>query len=229
MMTHKTIKLKIFYFSLEMSKQQKLAQAICNRLYISSDKKIRIDPKTIRSVRSALNGDILKSVAGLEEYFDEFEKHVTFIDSIKHPTGIFKFMEDHANTHGTTHTKIVEFTRGEETFEHEIFDHYVPDDPEEYVIIIVDHAALIGLEAGLNQHQSITKLSSEYFVKLRNRYGYIPVLIQQQTSSQESIENMKANRLKPTLDGLGECKLTQRDEIKSSKIIRKYQLYFVYL
>jgi hypothetical protein len=28
---------------------------------------------------------------------------------------------------------------------------------------------------------------------------------------QESIENKKYDRLKPTLDGLGDCKLTQRD------------------
>lgn len=208
---NKNTKLKIFYFSLEMGKEQKLTQALSNRLYVNSNREIRMDPKRLRSVRSALEGPVIDKMKELEDYFIEFEKCVTFIDSIKHPTGIYKFMEDYANTHGTTITKKVEFTKGDETFEHEIFDHYIPDDPDEYVIIIVDHAALVGLESGLNQHGSITKLSSEYFVKLRNRFNYTPVLIQQQASSQESVENMKANRLKPTLDGLGECKLTQRD------------------
>jgi hypothetical protein len=80
---------------------------------------------------------------------------------------------------------------------------------------IIDHISLISTETidgrKLNLHESIVKLSSDYLITLRNKYKYIPVVIQQQAASQESIDNAKANRLKPTMDGLGDCKLTQRD------------------
>ena len=63
----------------------------------------------------------------------------------------------------------------------------------------------------MSLHESIGKLSSDYLVKIRNRFKYIPVVIQQQASSQESIENKKFNKLKPSLDGLADNKTTQRD------------------
>ena len=209
----KNIKVKVFYFSLEMSKEQKLVQAMSHRLFVESDAKLRVQPEQLRSVRSAVDNGILDRVAGLKDYFDEFESSVTFIDSIKHPTGIFKFMDQYAKSNGKVHMKTVEFTDNKtgEKYTNEIFDYYEPDNEDEYVIIIVDHAALLSNESGMSLHQTINKLSSDYFVKLRNRYKYIPVLIQQQASSQESIDNMKADLLKPTLNGLGDCKLTQRD------------------
>lgn len=208
-----SVKLKIFYFSLEMSKEQKLRQCICNHLYVKSKGKVRVDPKSLRSVRNPVDESILKEVDTFKEYFDEFEECVTFIDDIKNPYGIYKFMKDYSERNGTVHTKKKVFTNNvtKEKYTKEIYDYYEPDDPDEYVIIIVDHASLLHAEKGQSLHQAITKLSSDYFISLRNRYNYIPVLVQQQSASQESVENMKANRLKPTLDGLGDNKLTQRD------------------
>ena len=46
---------------------------------------------------------------------------------------------------------------------------------------------------------------------MRDRWNFIPVMVQQQAASQESVENMKANRLRPTPDGLGISKNTQQD------------------
>lgn len=196
-----------------MSKEQKLRQSICNHLYTESNGKIRIDPKTLRSVKNPVSEEILNKIDGFEEYFNKFENTVTFIDNIKNPYGIYKFMKLYAEKNGTTHTKIKEFTNNKtgEKYKQEIHDYYEPDNPDEYVIIIVDHASLLHPEKGQSLHSAISKLSSDYFISLRNKYNYIPVLVQQQSASQESVENMKANRLKPTLDGLGDNKLTQRD------------------
>lgn len=207
------IKLKVFYFSLEMSKEQKIRQSICNYLYINSKGKIKIDPKALRSVRNPVDEEILKEVGLSKDYFKEFQKCVTFIDNIKNPYGIYKFMKSYAEENGTIHTKEKTFinNKTKETYTQEIHDYYEPNDPDEYVIIIVDHASLLHAEKGQSLHQAISKLSSDYFITLRNKYNYIPVLVQQQSASQESVENMKANRLKPTLDGLGDNKLTQRD------------------
>lgn len=207
------VKLKIFYFSLEMSKEQKIRQSICNHLYTKSKGKVRIDPKALRSVRNPVSQDILDKVNISRDYFKEFQECVTFIDDIKNPYGIYKFMKEYAEKKGTIHTKTKTFTNNKtkETYTQEIHDYYEPHNPDEYVVIIVDHASLLHPERGQSLHQAITKLSSDYFITLRNKFNFIPVLVQQQSASQESVENMKANRLKPTLDGLGDNKLTQRD------------------
>lgn len=82
-------------------------------------------------------------------------------------------------------------------------------------MIIIDHISLIDTETlngrNLNLAESMVHLSSNYLIKLRNRFNYIPVVVQQQAAAQESVENAKANKLKPTLDGLGDSKLIGRD------------------
>ena len=53
--------------------------------------------------------------------------------------------------------------------------------------------------------------SNKHLVYLRNRFNYTFVVIQQQAASQESNENFKMDKLRPTADGLGDCKTTFRD------------------
>ena len=211
------IRLKIFYFTLEMSKEEKMLSAFSNILYVKEG--VRIAPKDLRSTKAdrLLTEETLDLIASYETYFNKIEEIVEFIDDIRNPTGIFKFVDEYAKKNGTVHTRTVEFkdNKTNEIVKNEVFDYYEPDDSEEYVMVMIDHVSLIATEKEegrqMNLHQSIVKLSSDYLIRLRNRYSYIPIIVQQQASAQESVENMKANRLKPTMDGLGDCKLTQRD------------------
>jgi hypothetical protein len=220
--TNSNIKLKIFYFSLEMSAEEKLRQALSNRLYLDSKGKIRVTPTKLRSIgkKDVLPEDILTKVKTYGEYFDEFTKTVTFIDSIRNPTGIYNFMRDYANRNGVQHKKKILFEdkslKGDTTTkEVEVDDYYEPYDPDEYVVVIIDHARLLQIEsqngAKMDLRETIAKMSSHYNVLMRNKWNYIPVLIQQQAASQESIENAKFDKLRPTLDGLGDNKATQQD------------------
>lgn len=87
---------------------------------------------------------------------------------------------------------------------------YTPDDPEEYRIVIVDNASNLALESGMKKMENIDKLA-KYGITLRNQLKYIFVLIQHQAQAQEGIENQKLNRIKPSSDGLADCKTTTRD------------------
>ena len=71
-----------------------------------------------------------------------------FIDNIRNPTGIYKFVRDYAQNNGTQHKKKVEFVNNKtgEIFEKEIDDYYEPNDPEEYVMVFIDHIGLISTE-----------------------------------------------------------------------------------
>lgn len=212
------IKLKIFYFTLEMAAEEKMLQAFSNILYIKEG--VRIEPKDLRSTKKdkILDDKTLHLIEKYEPYFNKIEEIVTFVDSVRNPTGVYKMMRAYALANGTQHKKKVEFVNNQtgEVFTKEVDDYYEADNPEEYVMCIVDHISLISVEKEegrlLNLHQSISKLSSEYLILLRNKYNMIPVVVQQQAAAQESLDNFKSNKLRPSLDGLAENKLTQRDK-----------------
>tara|TARA_R110002124_G_scaffold281430_1_gene455652 strand:+ start:7808 stop:8926 length:1119 start_codon:yes stop_codon:yes gene_type:complete len=211
------VRLKIFYFTLEMTKEEKMLSSFSNILFIKEG--IRISPKDLKSTKSdnILPKEYLDIIDKYKDYFAKIEEVVEFIDDIRNPTGIYNLLREYANNNGTQHKKKVQFVNNKtgEIFEKEIDDWYEPNDPDEYVIIIIDHISLISTEKengrNLTTKESIDKLSSNYLVRLRNKYNYIPVVIQQQAAAQESLENAKFNKLKPSLDGLGDSKLTQRD------------------
>lgn len=208
------IKLKIFYFSLEMTKEEKMLSAFANILYVKEG--IRLSPTDLKSTKAdkILPEHILEVIEKYKPYFEKIEEIVEFIDDIRNPYGIYSVVRDYALNNGVIHKRKIETSEGQYI---EVEDYYEPNNPEEYVMVMVDHIGLISSEKNyetkipMSLHESIGKLSSDYLIKLRNRFGYIPVVIQQQASSQESIENKKANKLKPTLDGLGDNKMTQRD------------------
>lgn len=203
------IRLKVFYFSLEMSKEEKMLSCFANILYVKEG--LRISPTDLKSTRGALSEETLVIISKYKPYFSKIEEIVEFVDDIRHGFGMYNLVREYALANGKIHMRKIEID-GKIT---EVEDYYEPNDPEEYVMIIIDHISLIAPEkrngAQLTLHESISALSSDYLIKLRNRFNYIPVVIQQQSSAQEGIENKKVNRLKPTMDGLGDNKLTGRD------------------
>lgn len=177
------IKLKIFYFSLEMTSGELMRSIFSNILYLKEG--IRVSPKDLRSTKKddPVSSEILELIQKYKPYFDKIEEIVTFIDDIRHPTGINAVLETYARKNGTIQYKKINID-GEE---HDTFDHYIPNNPDEYVMCIVDHIGLISEEKQqgrqLSLRESISLLSSKYFVRLRNRYNYIPVVIQQQAAA----------------------------------------------
>lgn len=208
------IKLKIFYFTLEISKEMKFLSLISNLLYVKEN--IRISPTDLKSTNAnkVLDEKTLKLIEKYREYINKMNSCIEFVDSVRHPTGIYNLVREYALNNGKIHTRKIT-TNDNKIIEVE--DYYEPNNPDEYVIIIIDHISLIETERDfntgekLNLHQSIGRLSSNYLVKLRNRFGYIPVVVQQQANQQESLENFKYNKLKPSVDGLADNKQTSRD------------------
>jgi replicative DNA helicase len=220
--THTDIRLKVLYFSLEMSKEEKIKEAMSYFLYRKSKGRIREAPEVLSSQFEdyILEDHLLKEIQDLDDVFKDFESKVEFIDDIRNPTGIYNYVRNYAQSHGEMVTKKVTWDvkddEGNKYQEEKVLnDHYVPYDPDEYVIIVIDHASLITPERINGQMQSLQEamanLSSNYLVKMRNTWGYTPVLIQQQAAASESVENMKFKKLQPSLEGLGDSKVVGRD------------------
>ncbi len=213
----KGLHVRWFYFTFEMSVEQKYIQFLCYLLFKLSGQKIRLDSQQLRSINleKLLPQEAIELLQTPEyqKYITYFEEHVTFIDDVRHPTGIKEFLQKYASSVGTTHftSKIFKDNETHEEYSRSVFDYYEPNDPELYNIVIIDHISLLTQEKGLDLRSTIELLSSKYLVQLRNRYKFTFVVVQQQAASQEGTENFKLDKLKPSADGLGECKTTWRD------------------
>lgn len=209
------LRIKIFYFPLEETPERITMRFMCHLLYILSNRKIRISPAELRSINKnkVVSPEILKLLNSIQyrSILDFYEDHVHFI-SEKNPTGVWKTIKNYAEEAGTIHKKKISIKNKETGVEQEIevFDYYEPKDPEEYVIVMLDHAGLISQERGMSKKEAIDKLS-EYFKDIRNYYGHIPVLLQQQNTDTLSLEAFKANKIRPTLNGLKDTKNTGQD------------------
>lgn len=207
---------KVLYFTREMSKEDKMTEFYSHLLYKLSRGEIRISPVDLKSTRADRPVpqevlDLLES-EDYQKYIKAFENTVTYIDDIGNPTGVNKYCRAWAEAHGhfTYTTQRMKDSDTGKVIEKEVIDQYIPDDPEQIVIIVYDNASNIIEESNLGKMGSIEKLS-KYFVILRNQLGMSPVLIQHQAQAQEGVDNIKLKLMKPSASGLADCKSTIRD------------------
>lgn len=209
---------KILYYSLEVSKQKKIQQMMCYLLAKKSKFDIRVSLKILNSVfqNQPVDDEILELLDTEEyrEFGQHLEEHVNFEDSIRHPTGIFKNVKEFLEANGTWSTAKKEvyniLTKEYET--REVKDQYIPNDPEMYVIVIIDHLSLLSTEKNVKDvRDAMILFSSTYALELRDKYKCTVVMVQQQSMAQEGTENKKLNMVLPSMNGLGEAKITARD------------------
>lgn len=208
------VRVKIFYYPLEETPEDIMTRFMSYLLYILSGKKIRVSPTELKSTKNSnpIDDNIL-DLLNTEEYskiIQFFEDNVIFSSSTN-PTGVYTECRRYAEEHGTVYKRKQKIKNDlGETVEIEAFDHYEQSDPDEYRIIFYDHISLTSTERGLTLKQSIDKLS-EYFVLLRNRYKFSPVVIQQQSFAGEGLDAFKENKLRPTIANLSDSKYCSRD------------------
>ena len=202
----------IIYFALEESKQRVIERYMSHLLYKLDG--IRIAPLDLRS--TSIDYPVPEEIIELlkseryQERFRFFEQCVEFDTENTNPTGILRTCEAYAKSVGTYKSSTIT-SNSDWTKEVEVFDDYIPNDPNHYKIVIIDHISLVDKEQGFGKKETIDKVS-EYFVKyLRNRYKYTCVVIQQQAAEAEGLEALKQKRLMPSNSTGGDSKYTFRD------------------
>lgn len=205
------IKLKIFYYSLEMDLESKIVAGISKHIYETSNMIVPTNVILSMNRKNRLSDDVYQKIISAEKYFEQLEDYLVISDAQQNPTGIYKQLYKYAMDNGTIITKKVVIKDPETNQEttKEIFDYYIPKDPNEYVIVLTDHLAELNTERGFSLKETMEK-HSDYMRILRNMFGYIPVDVQQQAAAQESLDKFKAGKLEPSIEGLGETKLTAR-------------------
>lgn len=214
------LKIKILYFALEESKQEFMYSLISNRL--KEKYGLTITTMQLMGINYTVPGDVVEKIEECKEYFEELETAIDVIDTISHPYGIYQYIRSYATDHGTHHYKphVFKHVESDGRVREEtkmVDDYYEPNDPKEIVIVVGDHLSLLQTENGGSLHDAMTHMSANYGrKKITKFYGYCLALVQQQAADTEKQQYTNAGqsieaKLEPSLNGLGDNKLTQRD------------------
>lgn len=213
---HLGIKLKIFYFALEESQTEFMATLICNRL--KEVYQIDTSPLELRSMGGHhLSDQVYEKVILCKAYFEELEKSIEVIDYISNPYGIYKHVRQYAREHGKFYFKGQEVNP-----EISMYDSYVANDPNIWVEVITDHIGLLEAEKTddtATTHAAMQKFSATYCRKqMAKHFNYAVINVQQQAADKEKLQFTNSgqsieSKLEPSLDGLGDNKLTGRDAL----------------
>lgn len=208
-----TMKLKILYFALEESRRDFILSMISN--YLFDKYKISLTVLDLQSFTGKIiDIETIKKIEEAEEYFKDLESVLDIVDNVDNPTGLYKYVEAYANHNGTTIKKDINIDGEIKS----VNDYYVPDDRNEYVIVIADHIGLLEPERGAETlHLAMSRWSAIYARKrITKFFNYVVVNVQQQSAETEKKEftnkgSSIVEKLLPSLSGLGDNKLTQRD------------------
>lgn len=190
------IKIKVIYYSLEITKEIKITKAICRKIFIDTGQLLDVNYILSRG-KNRISQQDYEIVMGYKEYFYKLEDHITIIDKNDNPTGIWHNALDYSKQNGSWDT--VDFQGV-----------YTPKNSNLYTILVVDTVNLVKKERGFDVKSNIDKLS-EYLVILRNKCNYIPVIISQFNRTISSSDRFKIERVEPQLSDFKSSSNTQDD------------------
>lgn len=191
------VKLKIIYYSFEISKVAKLAKMIARKIY--DDRGIYCDINYILSKgKNRISEEIYNIVMDTKDYFYHMEDVLEIRDVPENPTGISKHLRQFAEQNGKFN------------HESEFVVKYMPNNPNLIVVIIMDHVGLLRQEQGFSKKQTIDKMS-EYLVYYRNKCRFSAVTVQQLNRSVSSATRFQIDRVEPQLSDFKESGVTQED------------------
>ena len=196
---------KVFMWALEIPKIDIITKAICRKLYFKHNYVVDVN-HVLSKGKNRVTEEVYADAMQLS-YFYEGLEDIFHIFPPENPTGIYNTMRKYAENHGEIINKTIDIGNNKSI---EVFDRYIPNNPDEYIIIITDHVGLLRRERGFDAKQTIDK-ASEYMVSLRNMYGYIPVMVQQISRAMSTTDRFKLKRVEPQLSDLKQTANTQED------------------
>lgn len=187
-------KLKIFYFSLEESKEKIMLTEISKRLW--SKFKIRKSIRQLMSIghNAYITDTDYEKILTVKDEVEKYMTQIEVIDDIRSADKIYDTVLQYKLKNGRIEN-----------------GSYIADSPEEYVLVVVDHVGLLEVPAKSTLKSEISKLSSTYAIELRNIFGCSLVFVQQQAAAVEAGDAQKVTKLEPSYSQLGEHKLTYQD------------------
>ena len=185
--TKPKFKFKVILFSMERSKVYTLAKWMSRKIFVDQGILIPI-AKLLGWWDVKMTKDEHDLFLAYKWYIDELLQVVDIIEGAQNPTGVRKYVKNYAEQNGKVE-QIDEY--------HKI---YLPNDPDEIVIIGEDHLGLGKLEKGLTSKKEVIDKISEDNQYYRDFYGYIPVPVMQRGRSLNNPAFLKMDSFEPTLE-----------------------------
>ena len=181
--------IKIKYYNLEMATMPLMAKLMARRVYEQSDGRILLSVNKIfgrGKYRMTKEEDAYLGEA--QDYFDMLTQYVEFVDGSVSPLFVYKDLLALANERGT----VTKYENGHWDYE--------PYNPNEIVVVVIDHVGLItpNKDHGGSKKKAIDDLS-EMLIKFRNRCGFSPVVVSQFNRSIEAMDRKSNSHPDPQL------------------------------
>lgn len=185
------IEIRIIYRSMERSQTYKLAKWVCLRLYnmygIIMDVPILLGWGV---QKNKIPQEIYDKIVESYDYFNAMLEYVEIIDGTMNPTGIYKHVQEYAETVG----KIEEIPYVTKDNIHRTKRVYVPNNEKLITIIVLDHIGKLKGEKNdgvFLQPQSkglMDKMSDYCGTEFRDFYGFNPVVVSQFNRGLEDVQ-----------------------------------------
>lgn len=191
----KNIECNVFYYSFEIDELSKRCNWLANAIYNKYDRVVPIEKIKCLGYDANNPSTFDKKPTPEEQILidtcvDEVDSQMNEIkfrfESIN-PTGIFHELWKFAESKGTINYEPYEDSEGNVK---QRIKGYTPNNPNSYNLIVLDHCSLSKKERGYMTKEVIDKLS-EYFITLRNMFGYTIILVQQFNQGLSSVERQK--------------------------------------
>jgi replicative DNA helicase len=194
-------------FSLEMTAEQNLASLVSKDIYrdygkVVSKEVLLSKGRDIDGNARLLHEDIFEIFESYEEKYEEFEKHMTIIDTDVTPTLYHLILMKYAKMHGKFENNDAKYIGQAGA--------YTPNDPSLYTMILFDTINLGEPEENQVVKQAIDRLS-RISVWFRNVCKFTFVIIQQFNSEISSTDRFKTNIKTPLLRDFEDSKRPTKD------------------
>ena len=166
----------------------------------------------MESINTKIDDNYYKLITedpNLGKLIDFFEEKVNFYED-NNPTGIYNSCRAWAMDHGSVINDGVKYY-DKVTGEPHYNKKYIPDNPNLYKIIWVDHLGLLSPDkTAPDLRNAIQMLSATHFVKLRNHLGFTIWAVQQQMAF-DTVDAFKIDKIEPSVTNLSDNKATAKD------------------
>ena len=180
-----TIDIHYLLFSFEMSAEVLLAKLLSTYIYETYGEVVSYNE--ILSLTGTISDENLELVNESRDWLTELEKHCTIIDKPVTAKGLYAIVKDWTKEFGKY--KIIE--EKEEYTKEE----YIPNNPQQYLIVVVDHIKLLSVATGHTTKQEID-LACDFLIHFRNKCGLTITIVQQLNRGFKSMERRQsANNL----------------------------------
>lgn len=188
------------FYSLEVDSTSMIAKAVSRKIYKDTRKALPVNYILSRG-KNRINQEDYDLVMMYGDYWDFIASKIKLSDVPKTVEQIAQDIHNLALKHG----KMMKTANGQ-------FSHYEPYNPNMYLMVWVDHLALLELS---KQHGGkILKAMedlSHVIIRARNSYHITAIIVQQLNMDVFDTSRVKIGRLAPTLADFGDSRKISRD------------------